>query len=916
VAEQPQGTVTMLFTDIEGSTKLLQRAGDTYGDLLDAHRRLLRSAFEEHGGYEVDSEGDAFFVAFSSAEEAVGAAADGQQALAGYPWPDGNEIRVRIGIHMGEPRLIERKYVGLDVHRAARVMAAGHGGQVLLSHITRQQLAEDAPLLDLGEHRLKDLLQPERLWQLQVEGMPREFPALKTLGNRPTNLPIQPNALIGRGQEIAEVTALLRDADVRLMTLTGTGGTGKTRLALQVAAELLDDFASGVFFVSLAPIRDPALLIPTVMQTLAVRAVPGEALAATLAEYLEQKEMLLVLDNFEQLIDAAGDTSSLLSDCQSLKLLVTSRERLRVAAEQVYAVPPLALPVTDDSAELAENESVGLFVARARAAVGDFDFDGNQVAVAGICRAVDGLPLAIELAAARVATLPPQALLDRLSRRLRVLTTGLRDVEERHRTLRSTIGWSYDLLTEDEKELFRSLSVFVDGCRLEGGVAVTAAAVDEFDVLPVVESLVEKSLLRQRLDVAGEPRYWMLETIREYGLERLAEAAADSKVRGLHADYVLTLARTAAPELVGPDQRAWFQRLDAEFANIRAAFDFLLQSGEIYYALELLHATGLYWESRGRLREGLALLGRALEAGGDAPAAVRARSLYTAARLADAEGELHRARSFVEQAIALAREAKDDWVLAFGLSMLGVLVGHESAAAGRPLLEEALAVARRSGDKETLAGVLNNLGVIAVESGDLDQAIRHCHDALELRRELRHTRQIANSLHNLGFLLMRQGQYGEARPLLRESFELATMLGDNIYAAGALVELGWCAFFEDDLEDAETTFLETLRLCHEVGSRRGVCEAVIGLAGVVFRRGDRTRGSEIIEIVAPLEPDYFGGTSMIRDYIREEVREAGIVLARHGEKAKHNPAALDELAKEILEQWPSERDTPAVNARS
>src|SRR5437867_4664071 len=317
MTEPPSGSVTLLFTDIEGSTELLQRVGDRYADLLTDHRRLLRSAFEAHGGYEIDTAGDAFFVAFSRAEDAIAAAGEAQRALAQKSWPEKGELRVRVGIHTGEPRVIDRSYVGLDVHRAARVMAAGHGGQVLISETTRKQLDDGFVLRDLGEHRLKDLLQPEHLYQLVIEGLPSEFPALKTLGNRPTNLPVQPNPLIGREREVAAVTALLREPEVRLVTLTGAGGTGKTRLALQTGAELLEEFASGVFFVSLAPIRDPSVVIPTVAQTLAVREVPGEPLAETPAAYLEQKEILFVLDNFEQLLVAAIEVSSLLQACRS-----------------------------------------------------------------------------------------------------------------------------------------------------------------------------------------------------------------------------------------------------------------------------------------------------------------------------------------------------------------------------------------------------------------------------------------------------------------------------------------------------------------------------------------------------------------------------------------------------------------------
>ncbi|HYX75697.1 MAG TPA: adenylate/guanylate cyclase domain-containing protein, partial [Gaiellaceae bacterium] len=417
MAELPTGTVTLLFTDIEGSTRLLQRVGDAYADLLDEHRRLLGDAFERHGGTVVDSEGDAFFVAFASANDAVAGAAAAQRALAEHAWPGDEELRVRVGLHTGEPRLVDGHYVGLDVHHAARVMAAGHGGQVLVSEATRALLDDRARLRDLGEHRLKDLARPHRLYQLELDGLPSEFPPLKTLDNRPTNLPVQPTELIGREEQLVEVGALLRRGDLRLLTLTGTGGAGKTRLALQLAADVVEEFDNGVFFVSLAPVRDWELVVPTITRTLGLREQPGETVLETLTEYLRDKAMLLVLDNFEQVLAAAPALSGVSATAPGLRLLVTSRTPLRLSGERTYPVPPLELA-----------ESVRLFADRALAAGAEVDADD---AVAEICRRLDGLPLAIELAASRAPTLPPQALLRRLDQSLKLLTGGPRDHDER-----------------------------------------------------------------------------------------------------------------------------------------------------------------------------------------------------------------------------------------------------------------------------------------------------------------------------------------------------------------------------------------------------------------------------------------------------------------------------------------------------
>ena len=558
MTEPPSGTVTLLFTDIEGSTRLLRRTGDSYPQLLAWHRAILREAFERNGGRVLGSEGDAFFVVFESAGDAAAAAAEAQRLLAEHDWPDDNEIRVRMGLHTGEPRWVDGSYVGLDIHQAARVMAAAHGGQVLVSESTRALL--DEGVRDLGEHLLKDLPGRHRLYQLEIEGLPAEFPPLNTPDSRSTNLPAQPNAFIGRERELADAEALLVRDDVRLLTLIGTGGTGKTRLALQLAADVAERFPGGAYLVSLAPVRDWELVVPTIARTLGLREQPGEALSELLTEHLRDKELLLVLDNFEQVIPAAPALSSLLSEAPGLKLLVTSRTPLRLREERAYRVPQMGLPDLGRpaaAAELAGSESVRLFVERAQAAAEDFEVDDENVeAVAEICVRLDGLPLAIELAAPRIRTLTPRALLRRLDQRLTLLTGGAQDVDERQRTLRGTIEWSYDLLGEQEKALFRRLGVFVGGCRLEAAGAVCDPdGSSGAGVLDDLGSLVEKSLLRRSTDSDGEPRFSMLETIREYALEQLESAGEAETVRRLHAHWFAQVA----------------ERLDAESLDRRSA---------------------------------------------------------------------------------------------------------------------------------------------------------------------------------------------------------------------------------------------------------------------------------------------------------------------------------------------------------
>src|SRR6266540_3006342 len=551
MVERPTGTVTFLFTDIEGSTRLLHDLGDGYSEALDQHRRLLRQAFEQHQGYEVDTQGDAFFTAFKRAQDAVRAAADAQVAVKSHRWAEGQEVRVRMGLHTCEASATREGYVGVGVHRGARICAAAHGGHVLLSHTTRDLLEEESPELrvrDLGLHRLKDLTQAQRLFQLAVDGLDKAFPPLRTLENRPTNLPVQPTPLVGRETEVREICALLQRDEVRLLTLTGPGGTGKTRLALQAAAERLDASPNGVFFVALAPIVDPGLVVPEVAQSLGINEAGGQSLEA----YLVTKDLLLVLDNLEQVLPAAPQIADLLSRAPRVKIVATSREPLHLAGERVYPVPALGLPDVHHLPEpsaLSQYESVALFIDRAQAVQPTFEVTrANAPAVAGICVRLDGLPLALELAAARISLLSPQAMLNRLSERLKLLTAGSRDLPARQQTLRNTLAWSYDLLDEPERMLFARLSTFAGGFTLDAAEIVCAAE------LQTLGSLIDKSLVRR-----DEERFVMLETISEYALELLTASGEgeDTRARALAAvgevaawQADLTAARPAIEEAV------------------------------------------------------------------------------------------------------------------------------------------------------------------------------------------------------------------------------------------------------------------------------------------------------------------------------------------------------------------------------
>jgi len=721
MGDLPSGTVTFLFTDIEGSTGLLHELGDRYAAALDEHRRVLRAMFSAHGGVEVDTQGDAFFAAFARASDAVAAAAAIQNEHRQGP------IRVRIGVHTGEPRLTGEGYVGIDLHRGARVCAAGHGGQVLLSQPTRDLVDLDAR--DLGEHRLKDLLEPQRLFQLGAE----EFPPLKTLNW--TNLPVQETPLIGRERELSEAVALLQEH--RLLTLVGPPGAGKTRLALQLAAEVADEFEH-VWWVALQDIRDPDLVEPTIAQTVGAR--------SDLAGYLRDRRALLLLDNVEQILGCAPRLAELVAGSSTLKLVATSREALHLTLEQQYPVPPLP---TDDA--------VVLFGERASAVRPGFAANG---AVADICRRLDGLPLAIELAAARVKVLAPGALLARLEERLPLLTGGARDLPERQRALRTTIAWSYDLLDPHEQEIFARLSVF-SGWTLEAAEAVCDCE------LETLASLADKSLVREH-----QGRFSMLETIREYGLARLTEAHRDDDLRSRQAAYFVAQAEERRGELLhelGRKQVDWFDR---ELDNLRAALDWLHeQESEPALELRLVIACYTYWYVRGHWTEGSRRLEAALERSGEAAAWPRARLLSVAADIAWHQGEYDRGKELAEAALALHDElASSGRELA--AAYMALAISEEklgNAERALEVYELAATKARAAGAEDALVIIENALGHVALDQRDFTRARAHFEESVAIGRRHGYQHSHANNLLDLGFVALAEARVEEAAASFRES---------------------------------------------------------------------------------------------------------------------------------------------------
>jgi predicted ATPase/class 3 adenylate cyclase len=816
VRELPTGTVTFLFTDIEGSTRLLRELGDAYADALTDHRKLLREAFTAHAGAEVDTQGDAFFFAFPRAKDAVAAAIEGQRALAAGP------LSVRMGIHTGEPVLTGEGYAGLDVHRAARIASSGHGGQVLVSHTTRDLVDDELPaelaLRDLGEHRLKDLTRPQRIYQLVADGLEHSFPALATLDNRPTNLPPQATPLIGRERELAEITEALRRADVRLLTLTGPGGAGKTRLALQAAANLLDEFPDGAFLVELAPIADAGSVLPAVAHALGMKERAGRPLPEAVREFLQQRELLLVLDNFEHLGEAAPQMIELILGAPDLTVLVASRAPLRVSAEHEYPVP-----------ELAEPDALALFTERAQAIKPDFRVDGDARAVIEICRRLDGLPLAIELAAARAKLLSPQALLERLDRRLTVLTGGRRDLPDRQRTLRDTIAWSYELLDPSEQEAFRRLAIFVGGCTLDAAEVVCGADLD------TLEALVEKSLIRQ-----DEGRVTMLETIREYARERLDESGEAERLKRLHAAYFLRESEPRGLELSLRATRDLIGWWEEEQDNVSAATDWFGGAGAQDEELRLLVASTNFTTLGGVSSEHGSRLEDALERGTEAEPSVRVRGLAVASAFAWQRGRFQAAEAHARECVGLSRS-----------------IGH----------------------LDGLIHGLINLAIVKANTQRTDEARELYEEAADLIRGYEgpfHWNLVM--LNNLGNIALSEHAYPQARAQFEEALEQSRSVDLPYHVANNLLDLGMTDLAENELERARLRFTESLSLSEELDFRELLSWIFEGVAAIACSRDEARHGAQLLGAARAIQEP--AGVTGEHYPIALELRERTLEAAR------------------------------------
>ncbi len=783
----PTGTVTFLFTDIEGSTRLLQELGPRYGQVLQDHHRLLREAIESNDGAVFGTEGDAVFAVFRLATAAVAAAVAGQRALAGHPWPPGIAIRVRIGIHTGEATIAGDIYVGLDIHRAARISAAGHGGQVLVSASTLALAGDTLPpgvtTRDMGERRLKDLARPERLCQLVIDGLPSEFPPLRTLDATVNNLPTQLTTFVGRERDVEAGRRMLEST--RLLTLTGPGGTGKTRMSLQIAAESADRFAHGVFFVPLDAIVDPTLVPSAIVSSLGIMDPTPMAPIERLQDHLRDRTALLILDNFEQVLLAAPVVAEILRACPHVTILVTSRAALRISGEHEFPVPPLALPDWTQPADpqsLSRYESVALFIERAAAVRPDFRVTNeNAAAVAEICARLDGLPLAIELAAARVKLLPPEAILARLGSTLGLLAGGARDLPQRQQTLRGAIAWSYELLDDSSRRLLWRSAIFLGGWELSQAEAICGPAQElGVDVLDGLAALVDQSLVRQ-VETAGEPRFAMLQTIREFAAERLTESGEQPEIARRHAQVFLALAEQAAPNLTGPAGKRWLDALAREQDNLRAALNCAIASDAAETAVRLGAGLWRFWHMRGFLREGSERMDAVLAMPGlRAGSTLRRTALDAAAGVRYWMADLDAARALYEEALVLAREAGDPAGLAEALYNLSFVysVDKSDAPKALALTQEALAIYRTLDDRPWLARALWALGNAHYFNGQVEEAHGPLRECVTLFREVGDRFGLGWGLHTLGLVDQRLGHVEDARLLWTEMLRIFSSADD------------------------------------------------------------------------------------------------------------------------------------------
>jgi predicted ATPase/class 3 adenylate cyclase/Tfp pilus assembly protein PilF len=831
---------TFLFTDIEGSTQRWERFPEEMRRDLARHDALLREAITSAGGSVFKTVGDAFYAVFGGVEAASQAAVAIQRGLASESFITG-PIKVRIAIHTGEAESREADYFGPTLNRVARILSAGHGGQVLISSAARAELNGTHEVLDLGERRLKDLARPERIFQLVAPGLTRDFPPLRTLEQRPHKVPAQPNEFIGRQAQLAEVRALLRAPSTRLLTLTGPGGTGKSRLSMQLATEALDSFEDGVFWIPLAAVREASQVPVAIIAGLSAPVrEPGELL-----HWSENRQLLVVLDNFEQVLDAARFVSQWLEAAPRLKLVVTSRSRLKLAGEHEWPVPALnTAPVGGPAEALARSEAVQLFVTRARAVRPGFELTPQNAAeIAELCARLDGLPLALELAAARVRLLPPRALLERIRAGgvLPLLSSGASDLPGRQQTLRRTIEWSYELLTQPDRAALRAFSVFSGGADLEAANAVLGD-----DALERIDSLVGGSLL-QTVEVNGEPRFTVLETVREFAHDALVAANEEPAVARRHATHFIRLAQAICAPIVSGSKKADLAPLDREHANVQAALRWTQAAGERELHRSLCEAVWPYWELRGHWDEGRRALDFALSGAEGADDRQLANVLLAAGALAATQGDFADAEPLLARAHATFLAAGDEPHLTAALRRLA----FSAAYGGRyrqaaDLLEQACAMLEKVGTLNDRIEAMMLLAWAVAELGDLDRGEELCRQGLVLGQKLNEPGALIHVYNAYGELARAKGELENASERYGRALSIARELGNRRWMASALANLAVVRLRQGQVESAGAMFSEALALNIELGNRRNVPSMMVGIAELARLSGERVAAARLL----------------------------------------------------------------------
>ena len=843
----PSGTVTFLFTDIEGSTKLAQQHPDAMPVLLARHNQILHQAIEIYNGYVFQVVGDSFAAAFHSASDALHVAVHAQRNLQNESWTPA-PIKVRMGIHTGAAQLQidsnDNAYAGYaTLASTQRIMSAGHGGQILLSGATRELVRDSLPknteLLELGEKRIKDLLRPEHLYQLNILGLPSTFPPLKTLDAFLNNLPTQLTTFIGRENEIAEVKQELES--LRLVTLTGSGGTGKTRLSLQVAADLLEKFDHGVWFVELAPLADPDLIPQTILSAIGISEQPNKTPLEILKEYLQEKKSLIILDNCEHLIDASAQvTNALLNAAPNLKILASSREALGVKGELSYPVPSLSLPDLKhlpSIEQLSQYEAVQLFIDRALLVAPHFIVDkDNAPFIAQICYRLDGIPLAIELATARIKMMSIEQISQRLDDRFRLLTGGARTSLPRQQTLRALIDWSYDILTENERLLLRQLSVFAGGWTLEAAEEICAGDdIETYDVLDLLTQLVNKSIVVViEHSQSGENRYRMLETIRQYAREKLLEVGGGEAIRDQHLAYFVKLIERAEPELHRSNQVFWLNKLDNEIDNFRMAVEWALVN-DVESGLRIAAIPWRFWLGRTYLQEVDKWLKQLLEQH-KATNALHAQALAIHSLCKFRQGDFSETIKLAKQSLEMARTLSDKQTEALSLAFLGVfMVAQGTVGDGTPLLEQALAIYRLLGDKVGQADTAERL---AINSSDMERAISYTKESLALARELGDLSGMVFRLCWLSRLMFWTGDFISPIVGLEEALSIARQLGNQTSELDVIHTYGDLSYWQNNYPQAITHFENLIQLSEKSGDHYLILWAHVKMAYTVLRQGD------------------------------------------------------------------------------